>query len=60
QVGAITPPVGSFLFVSCGVAKLPIDKVVKPLIPYILSVVVIVIISFFIPELITFLPNLIS
>ncbi|MDC7251017.1 MAG: TRAP transporter large permease, partial [Sphaerochaetaceae bacterium] len=47
QVGAITPPVGSFLFVSCGVAKLPIDKVVKPLIPYILSVVVIVIISFF-------------
>ncbi len=60
QVGAITPPVGSFLFVSCGVAKLPIDKVVKPLVPYILSVVVIVIISFFIPGLITFLPNLLS
>lgn len=60
QVGAITPPVGSFLFVSCGVAKLPIDKVVKPLIPYILSVIAIVLLSFFVPSLITFLPNLIS
>ncbi len=60
QVGAITPPVGSFLFVSCGVAKIPIDKVVKPLIPYICSVVFIVLISFFVPNLITFLPNLIK
>lgn len=60
QVGAITPPVGSFLFVSCGVAKIPIDKVVKPLIPYIFSVVFIVLISFFVPNLITFLPNLIK
>ena len=38
QVGAITPPVGSFLFVACGVGDLPIQKAVKPLIPFIITV----------------------
>lgn len=57
QVGAITPPVGSFLFVACGVANLPIDKAVKPLIPFIASVMVVIVISFFIPPLVTLLPS---
>lgn len=58
QVGAITPPVGSFLFVACGVAKMPIEKAVRPLIPFILTVIIIVLLSFFAPQLVTFLPNL--
>lgn len=57
QVGAITPPVGSFLFVSCGVANLPIEKAVKPLIPFIASVMLVIVISFFIPPLVTLLPS---
>ncbi|MEA5028991.1 MAG: TRAP transporter large permease [Sphaerochaeta associata] len=57
QVGAITPPVGSFLFVSCGVANLPIEKAVKPLLPFIASVMVVIVISFFVPLLVTFLPT---
>lgn len=58
QVGAITPPVGSFLFVSCGIANLPIEKTVKPLMPFIATVLIVVLISFFIPQVVTFLPNL--
>lgn len=59
QVGAITPPVGSFLFVSCGVANLPIDKAVKPLIPFIGTVLVVILLSFFIPSIVTVLPKMI-
>jgi len=59
QLGAITPPVGTFLFISCGVAKLPMEKSIKPLLPYILSVAVIVILGFLVPEIVTWLPGII-
>jgi len=59
QLGAITPPVGTFLFISCGVAKLPMQKAVKPLMPYILTVMLCIIVAFAIPQIVTWLPNLI-
>ena len=59
QLGAITPPVGTFLFISCGVAKLPMEQSVKPLLPYIASVMLIVIIGFLVPQIVTWLPGLI-
>lgn len=59
QLGAITPPVGTFLFISCGVAKLPMEQSIKPLLPYILSVVVIVILGFLVPQIVTWLPGVI-
>ena len=57
QLGAITPPVGTFLFISCGVAKLPMEKAIKPLIPYILVIIFAMILSFIIPGIITWLPT---
>lgn len=59
QLGAITPPVGTFLFISCGVAKLPMEQSIKPLLPYIVSVMLIVIIGFLVPQIVTWLPGLI-
>lgn len=59
QLGAITPPVGTFLFISCGVAKLPMEKSIKPLLPYIASVAIIVIIGFLVPQIVTWLPGII-
>ena len=60
QVGAITPPVGTFLFISCGIAKLPIEKSIKPLAPFILSILAIVILMIFIPGMATWIPSLLS
>lgn len=60
QVGAITPPVGTFLFISCGIANLPLEKSVKALAPYISVIMLVIITMIFIPQIITFLPNLIS
>jgi len=59
QLGAITPPVGTFLFISCGVANLPMEKSIKPLMPYIATVLIVLIIAFVFPGIVTWLPNLI-
>lgn len=56
QLGAITPPVGTFLFISCGVAKLPMEKSIKPLIPYILVILLAMVLCFIIPGIVTWLP----
>ena len=54
-----TPPVGTFLFISCGVAKLPIEKAVKPLLPYIAVVLVVTVLALVFPVIVTGLPSLI-
>lgn len=58
QLGAITPPVGTFLFISCGVAGLPMEKAIKPLLPYILVIIFAMIICLIFPQIVTWLPNL--
>ncbi len=58
QVGAITPPVGTFLFISCGVAHLPLEKSVKALTPYLLVILLVVLFIVFIPQLVTLLPSI--
>lgn len=58
QVGAITPPVGTFLFISCGVAKLPLEKSVKALTPYLAVILVAIVVMIFVPQIVTFVPNL--
>ncbi len=60
QIGAITPPVGTFLFISCGIAGLPIEKSVKPLAPFILCILTIVLIMIFVPAMATWIPNLLG
>ena len=59
QLGAITPPVGTFLFISCGVAKLPMEKVVKATLPFYLCMIVTLLLITFVPQISLFLPNLI-
>ncbi len=56
-VGLITPPVGSLLFIGCSVADVGIEKVIKPLIPmFIVMVIVLLIITYF-PDLSLWLPR---
>jgi TRAP-type C4-dicarboxylate transport system permease large subunit len=58
-VGAITPPVGTFLFISCGIARLPLEKSVRALLPYIFVVILVIIVMLFVPQIVTLLPSLI-
>jgi len=59
QLGAITPPVGTFLFISCGVGKLPMEKAIKPLLPYIGTIILAMILALVFPQIVTWLPNMI-
>ncbi|MRH99048.1 TRAP transporter large permease subunit [Kriegella sp. EG-1] len=56
-IGVCTPPVGTLLFVGSGVAKVPVTKVIKPLLPLLgVMVLVLMIITYF-PEVSLWLPR---
>ncbi len=57
SIGLCTPPVGSVLFVGVGIAKTTIEKVIKPLIPlYIAMIIALIIITYF-PMISLWLPK---
>ncbi|CEO41540.1 TRAP transporter large permease [Photobacterium kishitanii] len=58
-IGICTPPVGSALFIGCSVAKVSIDKVIKPLLPFYAALTIALMAVTFIPELSLFLPRLV-
>ena len=57
-VGVCTPPVGSVLFVGCGVAGVSITDVVRPLLPLFIAMVVALLLITYIPALSLWLPGL--
>jgi TRAP-type C4-dicarboxylate transport system permease large subunit len=57
SVGLCTPPVGSVLFIGCSVAGLSIDKVIKPLIPMFVAMVLVLLLVTYIPEISLWLPK---
>lgn len=56
-IGLCTPPVGSVLFVGCGVAKTSIEKVIKPLIPLFLIMIVALLLVTYFPQISLWLPS---
>ena len=57
-VGLCTPPVGSVLFVGVGVAKTTIAKVIRPLLPFFIAMVISLLLVTFLPEISLWLPRL--
>lgn len=58
NIGLCTPPVGSVLFIGCSVANLKIQDVIKPLIPFFIAMIVVLMIITFFPSLTLFVPRL--
>ena len=50
-LGNVTPPVGSVLFVGCGIGKVSIEKVTPKLIPYFIALIVLLMLVTFVPAL---------
>ena len=57
-IGSVTPPVGSCLFVGCGVAKVKIEGVTKYIIPLFVGMVVALLFITFIPAITMIVPYL--
>ena len=57
-IGCITPPVGLDLFVASAITKVPLEKVMRASMPYLLSLIASLIVFTLFPSIITFLPGL--
>lgn len=57
-VGLCTPPVGSVLFIGIGVAKTTIQKVLKPLLPLYVVMIVVLLLITYVPQISLWLPSL--
>ncbi|MEM6647851.1 MAG: TRAP transporter large permease subunit [Bacteroidota bacterium] len=58
SIGLCTPPVGSVLFVGVGVAQTSITKVIRPLLPMFIAMLVALLLVTYIPGLSLWLPGL--
>ena len=57
SVGLCTPPVGSVLFIGCSVAQIGIEKVIKPLIPLFIAMIIVLLLVTYVPSLSLWLPH---
>jgi len=56
-IGQSTPPVGVTLFVACSVGKIPIHEVVRPMLPFLGSMIAVLLVIAFIPPITLWLPE---
>lgn len=57
-LGSMTPPVGSVLFVGCGVTKMSIEKVSVMLLPYFFVLIAILLLLTYVPSLSMIVPQM--
>jgi len=60
SIGLITPPVGTCLFISSGIAKVPLTKMAKSVMPFIAVMIVVLLLVTYVPSIPMFLPDLYS
>ncbi|KAB8134515.1 TRAP transporter large permease [Gracilibacillus oryzae] len=59
-IGAMTPPVGSCLFIGCSVGNVSIEQVIKPLSYFFVALIITLFFIVYIPEITLFLPELLG
>jgi tripartite ATP-independent transporter DctM subunit len=56
-IGLCTPPVGTCLFLGCGIAETTVTKVIRPILPFFIALIVTLLLCTFIPEISMWLPE---
>ena len=56
-IGLTTPPVGSVLFVGCGIGKTTIGNITRSLLPFYIVMVIVLMLVTYIPQITLFLPK---
>ena len=57
-IGGVTPPVGTMLFISAGIAKINLVEASRGILPFVLALVAVNFLIAMVPSLVTFLPTL--
>lgn len=60
SIGFITPPVGSNLFVACGITGMKFENLVRSIWPFLIALLIALILVTFIPGITLFLPRLLA
>jgi C4-dicarboxylate transporter DctM subunit len=58
EIGLVTPPVGLNLFVTAGVAHMPIEHVITAALPWLLVLLTVLAVVTYVPRLSLFLPHM--
>ncbi|MDX2260544.1 MAG: TRAP transporter large permease [Gemmatimonadales bacterium] len=56
-IGLCTPPVGSVLFVGCGIAQTTISRVIRPMMPFFIAMVLVLLLVVYFPAVSLWLPR---
>jgi tripartite ATP-independent transporter DctM subunit len=57
NIGLCTPPVGTCLFLGCGIAETTVTKVIRHILPFYASMVITLLITTYVPEISMWLPD---
>jgi C4-dicarboxylate transporter DctM subunit len=59
-IGHVTPPVGLCLFLGMAISGLPMEKLVRPLLPFLAAIVAVLFVVAFVPETVLLIPRLLG
>jgi tripartite ATP-independent transporter DctM subunit len=59
-IGLLTPPLGVCLFVVCSLSRIPIERLVKAILPFLLCEIAILLLVSYIPAVALFIPRLLG
>ena len=59
-IGLFLPPIGVGVFISCGIAKISVDRVLRPMLPYVIFLCIGLLIVVFVPWFTLILPKLLG
>ena len=57
-IGSVTPPVGTVMYVSCSILRVPLDRFTIEALPLIMTMFVVLFFITYVPQTVLFLPNL--
>jgi TRAP-type C4-dicarboxylate transport system permease large subunit len=56
-IGLCTPPVGTVLFIGCGLARLTLSQIIRPLLPFFAAMVAALLLVSYMPAATLWLPR---
>jgi C4-dicarboxylate transporter DctM subunit len=59
-IGHVTPPVGLCLFVGMAISGLPMEKLVRPLLPFLAAIIAVLLLVAFVPGTVLLIPRLLG
>ncbi|HBB18528.1 MAG TPA: ABC transporter permease [Syntrophus sp. (in: bacteria)] len=57
MIGIITPPVGMSLYIVCDIIKIPFERVVRAVLPYIVALIVALLLVAYFPDAVMYIPR---